>query len=160
MLCDVSDVGVRKSRTTTSNVAPRSTAAPVHHDWFEAGLAEITEQSTAGNAASGNEHLHLFVSHVIVFREDITLFSTFCIDVAKRHLIAQRSARSGVAREFDAVGSEHLTGAGNTAFAPTGSHTHASDVLQLVHRDIFAVAHGCQHLLFGDVFAVADIGGI
>ena len=158
VLRDVGDVGVRECRTAATDVAPRGAAAPVHHHGLHARLAEVAEEAAARNAATGDENLHLFVLHVVALREDVDLLAALAIDVAQQHLVAQRRTRRSIAGELYAVGFQHATGTCYAALAAAGAHAHAGDVLQLVHRYVFAVAHHLEQLLVGDVLAVADIG--
>ncbi len=159
VLCDVGNVRIAECRTSTADVAPRGSAAPVDQHGVEARLAEVAEQSAARDAATSDEHPHPLAMHLVALREDEDLLAALGVEVAQGHLIAQRRTRRGVASKLDAVRAQQLPCTGNAALAAAGAHTHAGDVLQLVDGDVLAVAHGLQHLPVGDVLAVADVGG-
>ena len=52
--CYIGNVGIRESRTTTTNASPRCTATIVNHHRMLSCLSKITEQGTARNTATGN----------------------------------------------------------------------------------------------------------
>ena len=157
VLCYVGDVGVAECGTATADVAPGGATAPVDHHGLHARLAEVAEEAAARDTAAGDDHLDLLFLHVVAFREDVHLLAAFGVDVAQRHLVAQRGARCGVARHLHAVGAQHLACPRYAALAAAGAHAHAGDVLQLVDRYVAAVAHHVEYLLVGDVLAVADV---
>ena len=137
----ISNVGVGEGRTAAADAAPRGTTLVVDHDGVVACLAEIAEQRTAGNAASGNEDLDLLGGQLAPFGEDKSLAGVGVVGIAKGDIVGHGGARGYHARQLDAMGGKQLLDTRHTATAAAGTHAETRGVFQLVDGDIFAVAN-------------------
>ena len=155
---DVGNVGIGERRTAAADATPGGSAAVVDHHRLLACLGEVAEQGAACNAATGYQHLHLFLLHTIGLGIYKGLGGAGGVEVGEGHLVRQGRTGRGVTHQLYAIGAEYLTGTRDAAFATTGTHAETGDMFQLVHRDGLAVANHTQHAVELDVLAMAHVG--
>ena len=88
--------------------------------------------------------------------EDEGLLGLTIVDITQSHLVSEWRTWCAIACHLDAVSTQNLFCARYASLAAARTHTHAGGVLELVYRDIFAVANYGEQCLHIHILAVAN----